>query len=540
MLMSSSREKLAQSLEFLAGLQAGSRRVFRSAELTRTHRERLIRNGFLRSAMKGWLFASDPAVPPGHSTAWYSCFWEFCACYCEHRFGESWHLSAEQSLLSHADASAIPRQVLVYSPHASHHLVELPFGTSIFHLVISRTPDRADVVLGARGLRLLSVETALIRVSERFFRAHPAEALTVLTRLDDHTQLLRRLLNGAHTTIAGRLAGAYRTAGRGDAADDLITAMKSAGYDIRERDPFADTIVAPPLRSAEQPGSVRLRLMWHDFRAAVAAVMPPAPGLPADGDSYLAVADNRYRQDAYHSLSIEGYRVSPQLVEQVRSGGWNPDSDRSDASARDALAARGYWQAFQQVRRTVAAVIEGADAAALAREGHRDWYRQLFAPSVEAGLISAGELSGYRRHAVFLSGSRHVPMRWEAVPEAMSVLFDLLSAEDDPAVRAVLGHFFFGFIHPYPDGNGRLARLLMNTMLASGGYPWTVVHITDRTQYMETLEAASVEQRVGPFAEFITAQVQRNLHDEPREQHHEPSEQSTNPASNTTNPASNL
>ena len=515
--MSSSREKLAQSLERLAVLQAGGRRVFRSAELTRTHRERLIRNGFLRPAMKGWLFAADPAAPPGHSAVWYGCFWEFCVRYCEHRFGESWHLSAEQTLLLHAGASAIPRQVIVYSPYASHHLVELPFGTSIFHLVNDRTPNRADIALDDRGLRLLSVEAALIRVSERFFKAHPTEALTVLTLLDDHIGLLRRLLDGAHTTIAGRLAGACRAAGRADAADDLRTAMKTAGHDIRERDPFTATTAALPLRSSEQPGSVRLRLMWHDFRAAVASAMPPAPGLPADADSYLEAADRNYRRDAYHSLSIEGYRVSPQLVERVRSGGWRPDTDPGDAPARDALAARGYWQAFRRVTKTVAAVIAGADAAALAREGHRGWYRQLFAPSVEAGLLSAGDLGGYRRHAVFLSGSRHVPMRWEAVPEAISVLFDLLSAEDDPAVRAVLGHFFFGFIHPYPDGNGRLARLLMNTMLASGGYPWTVIHITDRTQYMQTLESASVDQRIEPFAEFIATQVQHNLHNEPHE-----------------------
>jgi len=43
-----------------------------------------------------------------------------------------------------------------------------------------------------------------------------------------------------------------------------------------------------------------------------------------------------------------------------------------------------------------------------------------------------------------------------------------------PGVRAVLGRWLFGYIHPYPDGNGRMARFVMNAMLASGGYPWTV------------------------------------------------------------------
>jgi hypothetical protein len=44
-------------------------------------------------------------------------------------------------------------------------------------------------------------------------------------------------------------------------------------------------------------------------------------------------------------------------------------------------------------------------------------------------------------------------------------------------VRVVLGHWLLGYIHPYPDGNGRMARFLMNAMLASGGYPWTVIRV---------------------------------------------------------------
>ena len=125
------------------------------------------------------------------------------------------------------------------------------------------------------------------------------------------------------------------------------------------------------------------------------------------------------------------------------------------------------------VRAAVEEVVHGANPAALVRDRHRDWCRLLFGPSVELGLLAAGDLEGYRRRPVYLSGSRHVPMRWEAVPEAMETLFELLGEEAEPSVRAVLGHFCFAYIHPYPDGNGRLARFIMNIMLASGGYSWT-------------------------------------------------------------------
>lgn len=57
------------------------------------------------------------------------------------------------------------------------------------------------------------------------------------------------------------------------------------------------------------------------------------------------------------------------------------------------------------------------------------------------------------------------------------------------------------------DGNGRMVRFLMNLMLASGGYPWTVVPLEQRDNYMAALEEASVGQNIGPFTDFIAGLV---------------------------------
>src|SRR3546814_19882263 len=75
------------------------RRVFRSAALSRVHRGRLIAGGFLQPIVRGWVMSSDPAADPGDTTPWFSPFWEFCAAYCDERFGDDWHLSADQSLM---------------------------------------------------------------------------------------------------------------------------------------------------------------------------------------------------------------------------------------------------------------------------------------------------------------------------------------------------------------------------------------------------------------------------------------------------------
>ncbi len=85
----------------------------------------------------------------------------------------------------------------------------------------------------------------------------------------------------------------------------------------------------------------------------------------------------------------------------------------------------------------------------------------------------------------------------------MPAFFGLLQNEAEPAVRVVMGHFIFVYIHPYFDGNGRMGRFLMNVMLASGGYPWTVVPVERRDDYMAALEKASAEGNIVPFARFL-------------------------------------
>jgi Fic family protein len=212
--------------------------------------------------------------------------------------------------------------------------------------------------------------------------------------------------------------------------------------------------------------------------------------------------------DAYHSLSIEGYRVTPELIERVRSGTWDPEQSEEDKKSRDALAARGYWQAFRKVKAAVGDILRGADPAEVVRSSYRDWYREMFAPAVTAGMLRADALAGFRNVPVYLRGSRHVPPRWESLSDAMAALMDAMGDEKHPAVRAVLGHWLFGYVHPYPDGNGRMARFLMNAMLASGGYPWTVIRNENRDEYMAALEAASVGGDLLPFAQFIDRNVQ--------------------------------
>jgi fido (protein-threonine AMPylation protein) len=511
--MPSPSEKLAESLEVLHGLQNAGGVAIRARDLTRTHRERLIANGFLREVIKGWYIPTRPDETPGESTAWYAAFWPFAAVYLETRFGDDWSLSPEQSLSLHGGNWTVPTQLAVRSSRAGNDVTPLPHGTSLLDVRAS-LPSAVDRQQ-KEGLRIFSIESALIESSPTYFSRHAIDVRAALGTINDPSRILAKLLDGGHSTIAGRIAGAFRNNGRDDLADEIVKTMSSAGYEVRESDPFEDRPALVLATRETSPYVGRIKLLWQKMREPIIERFPKAPGLPRNTDAYMRGVDEIYATDAYHSLSIEGYRVTADLIQRVRSGTWNPDLNEQDREHRNAMAARGYFQAFKTVEQSIGEVLKGKNPGEVAREDHRAWYRELFAPSVTAGLLGPADLAGYRNGQVYIRKSMHVPLNRDAVLDAMPAFFDLLRNEGDPAVRVVLGHFLFVYIHPYMDGNGRMGRFLMNVMMAAGGYPWTVIPVAQRDAYMAALEKASITEDIRPFAEFLAVLVEKRLAGEP-------------------------
>ena len=511
--MAAPPQKLARSLEALKSLQDRGVVAIRSSDLERIDRERLVKNGFLQPVMKGWYIPARPDAVAGESTAWYASFWDFCASYLNERFGTDWCLSPEQSLLLHAGNRTVPPQLLVRSPKGDNKITSLPHDTSLLTVRYSM-PDEQDIEV-KNGMRLYARVPALIDCSPGLFHQNPTDIRATLSMISDASEILAKLLEGGHTTIAGRLAGAFRNIGRDRIADDIVETMRAADYDVRESDPF-ETKPSVILSGRERSPYVnRIYLMWHTMRVPVIERFPEAPGLPKDIRTYMQQVDDVYVTDAYHSLSIEGYRLSTELIERVRNQSWNPDNNEEDREQRNALAARGYYLAYQVVRDSVTRVLKGENPGIVVDETHRTWYRELFAPSITAGILQPADLAGYRTDQVYIRRSMHTPPGRDAVRDLMPALFDLIKEEPNPAVRIVLGHFMFVYIHPYMDGNGRIGRFLMNVMLAAGGYPWTVIPVEERNTYMAALEAASVSNNIGPFTDFLAMLVRANLEGKP-------------------------
>lgn len=494
-------EKLAHSLEKLKLLQDDGVVALQSKMLERTVRERLTRHGFISEVMRGWYIPSSPDEQQGDSTAWYTSFWDFCGAYLDERLKKDWCLSPEQSVQIHIGDKTVPTQLLVRSPNGRNKPTDLLHGTSVFDMR-SNMPDRNQLVL-LDGLRVFSVAASLVYCSKSAFTQKPIQMRTLLSMVTDASDILNVLLDGGHVTSAGRLAGAFRNIRRDLIADNIVKGMAAADFYVKELDPFEEQTQIAFGRRETSPYVNRLRLLWDRMRTDVIANFPVVSGTKKSVQDYLAEVDDTFLSDAYHSLSIEGYRVTHELIEHVRSGSWDPEQSDDSKKHLDAMAAKGYWDAFQVVKQSVERVLQSKNPGEELESSYTDWYLSLFGPSVAAGIVEQSDLAGYRTGPVYIRKSKHVPPSKEAVRDMMPALFDLLIEEEHPAVRVVLGHFVFVYIHPYYDGNGRMGRFIMNLMMASGGYAWTVVPVERRSEYMDALEVASVRQDIVPFAKFL-------------------------------------
>ena len=112
----------------------------------------------------------------------------------------------------------------------------------------------------------------------------------------------------------------------------------------------------------------------------------------------------------------------------------------------------------------------------------------------------------YRMENVLISGANHIPPDYFIVPEQMQKLIFEKNREwiqYHPIIRAALLHGEFVKIHPFIDGNGRTARLLLNLELMANGYPPIVIKKENRLSYYEALDFAHTTLNYSKFVHLI-------------------------------------
>lgn len=199
----------------------------------------------------------------------------------------------------------------------------------------------------------------------------------------------------------------------------------------------------------------------------------------------------------YTSNAIEGntltLRETAELIEHGITVGGKP--------LRDHLEAGDHYNAIQWMREVA------AGTAPLDEMTVCELHRRVVARSQP-------EIAGrYANHARRIAGSQAGLPNPLKIPALMQD-FGATLAEARPEPAASFdAHFQLVAIHPFSDGNGRTARLLMNMMLIRGGYPPIAIRPDDRKTYLDTLETASLTGDMKPFQTFMSQRLDTTMGD---------------------------
>ncbi len=495
-------QQLARLLATTKSISRGQ--IVRSADIDRITRETLTAAGYLSKVMKGWYLLSRPAGV-GTTTLWFSNYWDFVREYLNERFGQEYCLTAESSLDLHAGSQSISKQVTVMTKKASNETVDLLFDTSI--LLYQDEKNFPTDIIQKNKINVMPLHVAICRASQNYFLNSTLNMEICLRLIGSPVEVSRVLLDAQSVITANRIIGAYKALNDLSSATHIEKDMMAAGHIVRSINPFADKkLFLNPTFKMVSPYAGRITAIWAKMRIDILYLFPTEPGLK-NTEKTIGQIEQLYKDDSYNSLSIEGYHVTPELIDKIQNGEWQPEHNLTDIQDKDAMAAKGYHESFKEVIISITKILQGAKSGQVFNDDLQNWYRELFKPVVQAGILNAADLAGYRNHPVYISGARHVPPPAEAALDCMKTLEKLLLDEESAAVRAVLGHFIFVFIHPYMDGNGRIGRFILNLMLVSGGYDWVVIRALNRSQYMAALETASVSGNIIPFTKFILSEM---------------------------------
>ena len=214
---------------------------------------------------------------------------------------------------------------------------------------------------------------------------------------------------------------------------------------------------------------------------------------PLSGSQVLTLGEAWDVEMVYESNRIEGNSLTLRETEMVVARGMTI----AGKPLKDHLEAVNLMAAWRRLL-----------AMAAAKRGVTE-QETLELHAMVMARIADEEAGRYRRGFVRIAGARHVPPNAVRVAELMAELF-ARDPEAHPAAEAARLHHGLASIHPFSDGNGRTARLVMNLTLLRGGFPPVSLSADLRTAYYAALEAADGGDG-GAFAAFIGEAVRMEL-----------------------------
>jgi len=142
-----------------------------------------------------------------------------------------------------------------------------------------------------------------------------------------------------------------------------------------------------------------------------------------------------------------------------------------------------------------------------------EWQIKSIHSIVLKGILP-GSAGVYRQENVFISGAEHLPPDFVQVPAQMDELLEWYMGEAQTlhaVERAAILHSWFVKVHPFVDGNGRTARLLLNFDLMKNGYVPIVIKKEQRVEYYDSLDFSHVKGDYSGFVQLIAKILEETL-----------------------------
>jgi len=210
----------------------------------------------------------------------------------------------------------------------------------------------------------------------------------------------------------------------------------------------------------------------------------------------LAQIEKHYDVElTYTSNAIEGNTLTLRETAEVIEHGITVGGK----SLRDHLEAVDHYEALLWMREAAAQTTPIGESAVC------ELHRRIVARSQPA---MAGVYSQLPRR---IAGSPVVFPNPAKIPQLMEEFDAWLKAAQADPVSVFEAHFRLTAIHPFGDGNGRTARLLMNLLLIRGGYPPIAIRPEDRKTYLDALERGSLTEDLLPFQSFMHERLDSTL-----------------------------
>lgn len=350
-------------------------------------------------------------------------------------------------------------------------------------------------------------ESLLIRIRPRVMKDYPEIVASFMKGVEFNLENLRDMLVRENKPVVFlRLATYFEQFGRIKEADLIRRIVKSrtdynppgASTIFKYRIP---TTLMTPKTLSDQPFVTRFREQLRYYADAIAREVFVQTATQNSIADIVKNAEETRKYDAYHSSTIEGYRVSVEEIQALVEGRPIVSAGSSPEEIERKMALKGYLEAHRFVLKKIEADFNWK--VPMSGELIKEIFAHLFLPTVEAGLLDKETLTRYRNLPVYIRHSRYVPPNHEKVDALMSALVEELNKIQNALTRAILAHYGFVTVHPYKDGNGRVARFLMNYILCTSGFRWVTIRVEDQEPYFKALEAAQVDEDVRSLTNFL-------------------------------------